>query len=800
MGPAVSIVLPLYNDEEFVASAIESCLAQTMSNFEVVCVDDCSTDHTCAIVERYLSDRRIRLLHHEVSSSPFQARRTGIEAARAPFVLFLDGDDELAREAASTTLQIASSSGADLVGFGVEIVTAGGRGAPRLERSLQPLRAELMGDAILPALFPVGASAHGHLWRYLFGTELLLQAYSRLPRNLALYRTGDLPIAFLAAAAATKYVTTPEKLYRYFIHREASGNTIVETDDLQSLLGAVDSIESIAASARDLAEHAEVPSIVQSCYSSVRLSIVGNMLKYCAQHPSGAIQIECLARLRGRVTELDILQAAADHCREALTLLSQNTPPKPALHPGEAHNVLLTTHNLAAGGVQAAVAAQAHHLSAAGLDVTIALHTNHDIAHEIPSEVRIIEITARTPSQKLSYLADICKSLHIDAIIDHHILYDEFWPFAALTAREVGVPTIGWIHDFALRPLFDGTTRTSFLLDNMATLSKVVVLSPTDVAFWKLHGVPNVYYLPNAPSPILADLQIRDVPRKLSRSRLELVWWGRLQQSAKQVHDLLKVAAELRTQNVDFRLTIIGPNSQDLTADELQEAAAKVGISDAISLPGPLDGKKLLNALSRADVAVMTSAIEGYPMSLIEAQALGLPVVMYELPWLAFLTDNPGVFAAPQGDPATLAQHIVWLSNPKRYMQASGAALAAARRTLTIDFEQLYRRLLASQLPPEFSPAPTTENAALLLKVSNRFMDRNTRALRRTQARIRLLESQLSDRQPVDDPSFSVRDSALVARLRPILLRLYRIAPWLRPTGKRLKHNLPAALTQRRRP
>lgn len=799
MEPAVSIVIPMHNDEDFVASAIESCLAQTMANFEVICVDDCSTDQTCVITERYLTDPRVHLLRHEVNASAFQARRTGVEAARAPFVLFLDGDDELSPEAAQITLEIAAKSGADLVGFGVRIVTPDGSGTPRFERSLQPAHSELLGSAILPALFPVGTAAQGHLWRYLFRTDLLLGAYRGLPRDLALYRTNDLPIAFLAAASATKYVATSERLYRYYFRRGMSGRAVADLDDFQFYLGAVDSIETIQNSMQEIAERAEVPGIVHSCYSSARLSIIGNVLRYCLEHTSGAIQEACLERLRSRVGDLDIVRASADYCRNAISLLSRQLPSEfKQGRSREVNNVLITTHNLGAGGVQAVVAAQAHYLTAVGVNVTIALHTDRDIAHALPSSVQVLQVAAPTLSQTLVDLTNICNTLKIDAIIDHHVLYDEIWPFAALAARAVEVPTVGWIHNFALRPLFDGTTRTSFLLENIAALDKVVVLSPADVAFWKLHGATDVSYLPNPPSPILIDQPVGESARERRRTRIELAWWGRLQQSTKQVRDLLKVAVALREQEVDFHLTIIGPDSHDMTADKLQKAAAEAGVSDAVSLPGPMNGSELRDALAHADIAVMTSAIEGYPMSLIEAQALGLPVAMYELPWLEFLSDNAGIVSVPQGDASALAEQIVLLSDPDRYSQASDAALAAARRTLAVEYGDLYRRLLESRLPAEFSPDPTTADAALLLKIGNQFADRNSRALRRAQSRVRTLESQLKDRKRIKRPTVSVQDSDLMMRLRPILLRVYRIAPRLRPVGRRLKHKLPAALTQRK--
>ena len=89
-SPRVSIIIPLFNDEDFVATALQSCLAQTLVDIEIICVDDASTDATVEIVEEIRRrDARVRLIRQPENRSAFQARRVGIEAANAPYILCL---------------------------------------------------------------------------------------------------------------------------------------------------------------------------------------------------------------------------------------------------------------------------------------------------------------------------------------------------------------------------------------------------------------------------------------------------------------------------------------------------------------------------------------------------------------------------------------------------------------------------------------------------------------------------------------------------------------------------------------
>ena len=115
-APRVSIVIPLFDDVETVAAALESCLAQTLDEVEIICVDDASTDGTADVVERFQKrDSRIRLLRHSRNVTALQARRAGVIEAAAPHVLFLDGDDELLPDAAPVSYTHLTLPTSDLV-------------------------------------------------------------------------------------------------------------------------------------------------------------------------------------------------------------------------------------------------------------------------------------------------------------------------------------------------------------------------------------------------------------------------------------------------------------------------------------------------------------------------------------------------------------------------------------------------------------------------------------------------------------------------------------------------------------
>ena len=100
--PLVSIIIPTFNRKLYVADAIDSCLAQTYRNCEIIVIDDGSSDGTGLFLkERY--EQRIRYIYQE-NQGPGIARNRGIAAANGPFIHFLDADDQLHAEKISIGL------------------------------------------------------------------------------------------------------------------------------------------------------------------------------------------------------------------------------------------------------------------------------------------------------------------------------------------------------------------------------------------------------------------------------------------------------------------------------------------------------------------------------------------------------------------------------------------------------------------------------------------------------------------------------------------------------------------------
>lgn len=113
--PKISIIMPVYKVEEYVAKTIESVLAQTLNDFELFAIDDGSPDNSGKICDEYAKkDKRIKVIHKENGGAP-EARNVAIEKATGKYMYFIDSDDWIEPQMLEIMYNLAEKNNADLV-------------------------------------------------------------------------------------------------------------------------------------------------------------------------------------------------------------------------------------------------------------------------------------------------------------------------------------------------------------------------------------------------------------------------------------------------------------------------------------------------------------------------------------------------------------------------------------------------------------------------------------------------------------------------------------------------------------
>jgi teichuronic acid biosynthesis glycosyltransferase TuaG len=125
----ISIIVPVYNAESFIEKTIEYVQAQTYKNWELILVDDCSSDNSVPIIKKMATnDSRIRLISLEEKGKAAKARNRGIEEAQGRYICFLDADDIWECDKLSAELEYMNKIGAAFVFTGYEFADEDGNG------------------------------------------------------------------------------------------------------------------------------------------------------------------------------------------------------------------------------------------------------------------------------------------------------------------------------------------------------------------------------------------------------------------------------------------------------------------------------------------------------------------------------------------------------------------------------------------------------------------------------------------------------------------------------------------------
>ncbi len=115
-NPAISVVIPMYNVERYIKFCIDSILIQSFQDFEIILVDDASTDGSVEFCQKLYGDNdKIKLVHHEKNLTMGPARNTAIKHARGKYIAFVDSDDFILPDALEKFYNTAEKNNAQVV-------------------------------------------------------------------------------------------------------------------------------------------------------------------------------------------------------------------------------------------------------------------------------------------------------------------------------------------------------------------------------------------------------------------------------------------------------------------------------------------------------------------------------------------------------------------------------------------------------------------------------------------------------------------------------------------------------------
>lgn len=126
--PLVSVIMPVYNAEQYIEESINSVLNQTYQNLELIIVDDCSNDNTLQLIEDFsLNDNRIVLLNNDINLGCAQSRNKALQKAKGEYIAFCDSDDVWIENKIEKQFNYINNSNTDMVFTAYEMIDSFGK-------------------------------------------------------------------------------------------------------------------------------------------------------------------------------------------------------------------------------------------------------------------------------------------------------------------------------------------------------------------------------------------------------------------------------------------------------------------------------------------------------------------------------------------------------------------------------------------------------------------------------------------------------------------------------------------------
>ncbi len=668
MNPKISIIIPVYNMGEYLEETISSWLNQGLKEIEIICVDDASTDNSLDVLNQLCEkDNRIKVYHFDSNKSAWSARILGINKAEGEYIMFADADDCILPNACEELFIEMKKNPVDILHFDTEIINVNNLPPERLKwlnSFLKPYDGTLKGRDILDYCFQ--KKKYGfNLWNKLYSATLCKKAF-RGQADDFLPRGQDKLAYFILAFFAKTYRGIPgRKYYQYFYGRGGTGSFFMDLSQFEricSMKGVADKLHTFLEEENAVEDNIHIEEnfkkeLVWDCISKWSSSIADE---------DKAKGFDLLVRFWGQD---DVIECLAKKYKKDTYEISKQLKGSEVIkwQKRDIKTIATYYYSIDNGGVARVMCALSRIWIQMGFNVIVITDSSpNENDYSLPRSVKRITLSdyeSVTPDNfrgKAEALRKIISENYIDVVVYHEyvsslMLWDE------LAVKCAGAAFIAHCHNVFSFPLIKPWTKFQEIVSPYILADAVVALSETDALFWN-HFNKNTFEVNN---PFLENI---DEWKQSRCDTHDILWLGRIAYE-KRPFDALEIFKMVLDAVPDAVLHVVGSSKESAYENEFKNRIKELHLEKNVVLHGfHLDVKPFYE---KASVFLMTSAFEGYPLTLQEAMVAGLPVVMYDMPYLTMSKENRGLRIVRQEDRVSASAAIVDLlkNDNKRFTQ-----------------------------------------------------------------------------------------------------------------------------------
>ncbi|WP_125713400.1 glycosyltransferase family 2 protein [Companilactobacillus kedongensis] len=215
----LSIIVSAYNVAGYINKTIESLIAQTNKNFEVIIVDDCSTDNTLDVIRKYEEEYNwIRVVCHAQNAGVSAARNSGLQVVKTDLVTFVDGDDFVEPEYVDFFLSLFKEYDLDMATCG--FFNDNGKKNKRIDRQ----NSFVDRDEAIKQIIKINGTVMGYTWNKVYRTSIIKKNNLSFQTDLDLMEDEVFNVEY--ATLAQKFYLDNKPLYHYVSRKDSASRKV----------------------------------------------------------------------------------------------------------------------------------------------------------------------------------------------------------------------------------------------------------------------------------------------------------------------------------------------------------------------------------------------------------------------------------------------------------------------------------------------------------------------------------------------------------------------------------------------
>lgn len=682
--PMVSVIVLNYDNALYLEKCLNSLIQQTLDQIEIIIVDDASTDDSLEIIQEFCTgDKRLRLIAHDGHQGSYMARKHGVEAATGQYIMFVDSKDFYTPNACQVAWETVAQ-GYDLATFKINFINHNVLdpiGESLLIATNNKVRSGIYTFTDTLSMAFEGGRIPVALGTKIGSAQVYKQAFARLEDGY--YPINGEFYEFLAIASIARNMRVIDaQLYNLRITESSDRD---DADYWQCTLNMIDILEPIRRYCLVHNLDYYLPRVESVLFNNSAEKLINKA-------PDHLID-SWLKKLANIYGEADVVGRLSQLYFTNWILVAERLAKCPKLgycpkHPPK--KVGIFYHALTPGGVEATIANLCRLLPQEGFEVVLFVErqTEWDSLYSASAIYYIRGSDARQEDipGHISDLYRAVKQSGIDVMLNFSaIRIDLFWD--VLLLRLMGIQIIGrmqtgYAHDaiFMDKPYNPNPYHLIF-----KCMDRVICLSKGAECYYTACGI-NAVFIPNTIRLFSDDSAEKTENTVAVIARLGDKW--------KRTNECLKILVDLLKLVPDARMIFIGGFHQKKEADKFWYAVRGMGLAAHVLVSGWIE--EVGRYLDKAKVLLSTSYMEGFPNGIAEAQARGMPVVMYDLD-IEMAWDNPAIIRVPQGAHKQAALELAGLmKNALLCKRLGNLARAKSGEYSDERFRKNYTQLLSS--------------------------------------------------------------------------------------------------------